>query len=78
MYLDPGQSTAGSRSIDFNLSRAVGNLGAPLGTVDEMVYDDDRILDRDREPEGDDNNLIIYSDDPLAAGLGLKAHTHDA
>lgn len=82
VYLsDPNQSTArtgNTRSVVFNASRIIGNLGAPLAPLGSSAdeswnYEHGSGGDKDEEDdgEGSEDDAIIYSDDPLSVGLGL-------
>ena len=57
--------------IAAKLSRAAGNLGAPLGSLDRYSdYDDDDASDLD--DRNSDSDIVVYSEDPLSVGLGLE------
>ena len=61
------------RTIGERLSRAVGNLGAPLGSFHDLCdWEDKNDLFAHEDGCDDDRDVVIYSDDPLAAGLGLE------
>ena len=71
---EPAITDSASTSLASKLSRAVGNLGAPLSPFgiyfewEGPHYEDKDVTDND---DDEDRKLILYSEDPLAAGLGL-------
>ena len=80
VHLTPADLTGRSgvvSSVAFHVSRAVGNLGAPLrgfDDPDEFDNGDDagcRGEDRKGGEEGE-KEMIVFSTDPLAEGLGIK------
>ena len=81
IHLSPEDTTILVRQpkpIAAKVSRAVGNLGAPLGPFDE---NEDLDVDAEEEAESGDTlapvsetskYTVVYSNDPLSYGLGLE------
>ena len=59
---------SGTKTVVFHVSRVVGNMGAPLGDFDRA---DEVDTLSDSDDELDEEDVVIVSDDPLAAGLGV-------
>ena len=60
----------------FNISRAVGNLGAPLGPFDaSQELEDSETATDDGTEGGRSQSVIVISADPLTVGLGLETGT---
>ena len=72
VYLTPDESSntsSGPTSSIVIASRVLGNMGAPLGPFDGQ---DDKEFDIEEDMDGIVSNVVVYTDDPLSAGLGLE------
>ena len=75
---DVGESAGHLRSristLEFKISRAAENLGAPLRTGSHDIGGE-RSADDEGENDEAEVDVIIISDDPLTVGLGLQETT---